>query len=189
MTARSITVGDVPVYAMRVTFTGEHGWELYASTEFGAKLWRALVDAGAEHGMRPCGYRAIDSLRLEMGYRVWSTDITPETNPLEAGLGFCVDLDKPGGFVGRDAIVDAKAAGLTRRLRRLVLDDPRAVVLGSEPVRRDDETVIGRVTSGGFGYTEKASLAYAYLPIADAPKGTTVSVNLFGRWVPATVTR
>ena len=115
----------------------------------------------------PCGYRAIESLRLEMGYRVWSTDLTPETTPYEAGLGFCVKLDKEGGFVGRDALVSAREAGLTRRMSLLVLDDPRAVVIGAEPVSVDGR-VVGRVTSGGFGYTCEKSLAYAYLP--DRPR-------------------
>ena len=155
MTWQQITVGDVPVRALRVTFTGEHGWELYASTEYGARLWSALVEAGEPHGLRACGYRALESLRLEMGYRVWSTDLTPETTPYEAGLGFCVKLDKPGGFIGADALRAAKASGLTRKLCCIVLDDPRAVVLGAEPVRIGgaDGEVVGRVTSGGLGYT------------------------------------
>ncbi len=187
MTSQLITVGEVPVLALRVTFTGEHGWELYTSTEYGAALWGRLVSAGAEHGLVPCGYRAIESLRLEMGYRVWSTDITPETNPYEAGLGFCVKLDKPGGFVGDSALRASKSAGLSRRLSLLVLDGPRAVVLGSEPVRVGSE-VVGRVTSGGFGYTCGRSLAYAYLPIDLAKPGTGVEVNLFGSQVAATVT-
>jgi 4-methylaminobutanoate oxidase (formaldehyde-forming) len=170
-----------------VTFTGEHGWELYPSTEYGAALWRQLVRAGSAHGLVTCGYRAIDSLRLEKGYRVWSTDITPETNPYEAGLGFCVKLDKPGGFVGDAALRQAKVAGLSRRLSLLVLDDPRAVALGSEPVIVDD-AVVGRVTSAGFGYTCEKSLAYAYLPIGLATPGTAGKINLFGQLVPATVT-
>jgi glycine cleavage system aminomethyltransferase T len=135
----------------------------------------------------PGGYRAIDSLRLEMGYRVWSTDVTPETNPYEAGLGFCVKLDKEGGFVGDAALRAARQAGLSRRLSLLVLDDPRAVVLGSEPVLVGDE-VVGRVTSGGFGYTCEQSLAYAYLPVDLSKPGTEARVNLFGLHVPATVT-
>ncbi len=187
MTSQQISVADAPVQALRVTFTGEHGWELYTSPEYAAGLWTRLVAAGEPHGLVPCGYRAIESLRLEMGYRVWSTDLTPETTPYEAGLGFCVKLDKPGGFVGRDALLAAKEAGLTRRLSLLVLDDPRAVVLGSEPVLVGDE-VVGRVTSGGFGYTCEQSLAYAYLPVDLAKPGTTASLNLFGRQVPATVT-
>jgi 4-methylaminobutanoate oxidase (formaldehyde-forming) len=122
---------------------------------------------------------------LEKGYRVWSTDITPETTPYEAGLGFCVKLDKAGGFEGRDALLAAREAGLTRRLRAIVLEDPRAVVVGSEPVRIGD-TVVGRVTSGGYGYSVGASIAYAYLPV-DAGPGTAVSVDLFGRWTPGSV--
>ena len=133
-------------------------------------LWSALWAAGQEHGLVAGGYRAIESLRLEKGYRVWSTDVTPETNPYEAGLGFCVKLDKPGGFEGAEALREVKERGVARRLRCLTLDDPRAVALGSEPVRVGDE-VCGRVTSGGFGYTVGASIAYAYLPVDVASAG------------------
>jgi glycine cleavage system aminomethyltransferase T/glycine/D-amino acid oxidase-like deaminating enzyme len=190
MTWQDLTVGDIPARALQVTFTGEHGWELYASTEFGARLWAALVEAGRPHGLRVCGYRALESLRLEVGYRVWSTDLTPETNPYEAGLGFCVKLDKPGGFVGADALREAKATGLTRKLCCLTLDDPREAVLGSEPVRVGGESgaVVGRITSGGLGYASQASIAYAYLPIEHAVLGTRVDVNLFGAWQPGQVT-
>ena len=182
MSARDITVGDVPVRALRVTFSGELGWELYAPTEYGAGLWSTLWSAGEKHGVVAAGYRAIESLRLEKGYRAWSSDITPATDPYEAGLGFCVRLDKPGGFCGDDALRAAKEGGLARRLCALVLDDPRAVALGSEPVRVGDR-VVGRVTSGGFGYTLEASIAYAYLPIDDAAPGTRVAVDVFGDWV------
>ena len=132
------------------------------------------------------GYRAIESLRLEKGYRVWSTDITPETDPYEAGLGFCVKLAKPGGFEGRDALAARKEQGLSRRLCCLTLADPRVVALGSEPVRVGDE-VVGRVTSGGYGYTVGASIAYAYLPVDLAAPGTEVTVNVFGDWVAGEV--
>ena len=111
MTAQEISVADVPVRALRVTFTGELGWELYAPAEYGLGLWTTLWEAGREHGLVAGGYRAIESLRLEKGYRVWSTDITPETTPYEAGLGFCVKLDKPGGFEGREALVAREGAG------------------------------------------------------------------------------
>jgi glycine cleavage system aminomethyltransferase T/glycine/D-amino acid oxidase-like deaminating enzyme len=186
MTSREIVVGDVPLRATRITFAGELGWELYAQVEYGASLWAALWQAGDRHGVVAGGYQAIESLRLEKGYRVWSADITPETNPYEAGLGFCVKLDKPGGFEGADALREVKAAGVTRRLRCLLLDDPRQVALGSEPVRIGDE-VCGRVTSGGFGYTVGASIAYAYLPVEASKTGTAVAVNVFGRWVPGVV--
>jgi heterotetrameric sarcosine oxidase gamma subunit len=187
MTSQEITIADIPVRAVRVTFVGELGWELYASVEYGAGLWASLWSVGADAGLTVAGYRAIESLRLEKGYRVWSTDVTPETTPYEAGLGFCVKLDKPGGFEGRDALITARARGLRRRLRAIVLDDPRRVALGGEPVRVGDE-VVGRVTSGGFGYTVDASIAYAYLPIAAEP-GTTVALDMFGEWVSGTVAR
>ncbi len=182
MTAQEIAVGDVPVRALRVTFTGELGWELYAPSEYGLALWETLWDAGREHGLVAGGYRAIESLRLEKGYRVWSTDITPETNPYEAGLGFCVKLDKDGGFEGRDALRAVKEAGVTQRLRCLTLDDPRVVALGSEPVRIG-AAVVGRVTSGGYGHTVGASIAYAYLPAEESKPGTAVTVNVFGEWI------
>jgi len=185
MTARDIVVADVPVRALRVTFVGELGWELYAPTEYGAALWSALWAAGESHEIVAGGYRAIESMRLEKSYRVWGTDITAETNPYEAGLGFCVKLDKPGGFCGREALVAAKAEGATRRLRAIVLDDPRSVVLGSEPVRVEG-AVVGRVTSGGFGYTTGASIAFAYLPIAYGP-GVRVEIDLFGQWAGGVV--
>jgi 4-methylaminobutanoate oxidase (formaldehyde-forming) len=187
MTMRDIPVADVPVRALRVTFVGEHGWELYAPSEYGAALWSALWSAGQDHGLLAGGYRAIDSLRLEKGYRVWGSDLTAETNPYEAGLGFCVKLDKPGGFEGADELRAIKAAGVSRRLRAMVLDDARTVVLGNEPIRFGD-SVIGRVTSGGYGYTIDASIAYGYLPVEYGP-GARVTIDMFGEWVGAAVVR
>jgi glycine cleavage system aminomethyltransferase T/glycine/D-amino acid oxidase-like deaminating enzyme len=183
MTMRELTVGDVPVRALRVTFVGELGWELYCPAEYGAGLWRTLWEGGREHGLVAAGYRAIDSLRLEKGYRVWAADITPEDSPDEAGLGFCVRMDKD--YVGRDALVAARERGLRRRLRCLVLDDPRSVALGNEPVRIGAD-LVGRVTSGGYGYSVARSIAYAYLP-ADVELGTGVELDIFGRWVPGQV--
>jgi 4-methylaminobutanoate oxidase (formaldehyde-forming) len=183
LTARQIAVGDVPCLAIRVTYVGELGWELYAPAEYGRALWRTLWDAGSAHGLRAGGYRAIESLRLEKGYRAWSTDITPEESPLEAGLSFAVRMDKPGGFLGREALVERVAAGPRRRLRCLVLDDPRAAVLGNEPVLRGDE-VVGRVTSGGYGYAVGESIAYAWVPPALAV-GDRVQLDLFGTLVGA----
>ena len=111
MTVREITVGNVPVRALRVTYVGELGWELYCPTEYGLGLWRALWEAGEPHGIVAGGYRAIDSMRLEKGYRVWGADITPDETPYEGGVGFCVKLDKEGGFIGRDALAEAKERG------------------------------------------------------------------------------
>jgi glycine cleavage system aminomethyltransferase T/glycine/D-amino acid oxidase-like deaminating enzyme len=182
MTMRDIAVGDVPVRALRVTFTGELGWELYCPTEYGAALWRALWEGGRPHGLVAGGYRAIDTLRLEKGYRVWAADITPDETPYEAGLGFCVRDDK--GFIGREALASHEP---TRRLRCLVLEDPRSVALGNEPVRVAG-AVVGRVTSGGYGYTVARSIACAYLP-PEHEVGTAVEVDIFGRWVGGEVAR
>jgi 4-methylaminobutanoate oxidase (formaldehyde-forming) len=182
MTARQLAVGPVPCLAVRVTYVGELGWELYCPTEYGARLWDTLWEAGRPLGLVAAGYKAIDSLRLEKGYRVWGADISPEDTPFQAGLGFAVRLDKDD-FVGRDALL--AAAPPDRLLRCLVLSDPRAVALGSEPVRVGDR-VVGRVTSGGYGYTVGASIAYAYLP-AEHGVGTAVDVEIFGEWVGGVV--
>ena len=187
LTAREISVGAVPLLALRVTYVGELGWELYAPTEYGRTLWTTLWEAGVPLGMVAAGYRAIDALRLEKGYRVWSSDITPDETPFEAGLGFAVALDKATEFLGRDALVAAKAAGPRKRLRCLVLDDPRSVCLGNEPVRLDGE-VVGRVTSGGYGFAVERSIAYAYLPPA-AAIGTRGEVEVFGEWIGFEVVR
>jgi 4-methylaminobutanoate oxidase (formaldehyde-forming) len=157
-----VAVGDVPVRAYGLSFAGEDGWELYCPMEFGARLWAALWELGQPHGIVAGGYRAIDSLRLEKGFRVWGADITPDVTPAEAGL--------------------AKGEP-TRRLRRLHLEDPRAVALGNEPVRAGDE-ITGRVTSGGYGYTVEHSIAYALLPAATP---VDLEVEVFGDWIPARV--
>jgi glycine cleavage system aminomethyltransferase T/glycine/D-amino acid oxidase-like deaminating enzyme len=183
MRSGQVSVGPVRCLALRVTYVGELGWELYCPTELGLSLWDTLWEAGRPHGLVAGGYKAIDSLRLEKGYRVWSSDITPEDTPWEAGLGFTVKLDK-GDFMGREALVATQEP--ERRLACLVLAEPRAVALGSEPVRIEGE-LVGRVTSGGYGYTVERSIAYAYMPAAHAEPGRAVEVEIFGEWVAGEV--
>ncbi|MBA3433214.1 MAG: FAD-dependent oxidoreductase, partial [Actinobacteria bacterium] len=178
MHARELAVGRVPCLGLRVTYVGELGWELYCPVEFGLRLWDTIWEPGQAEGLVAGGYKAIDSLRLEKGYRVWGADITPEDTPFEAGLGFAVKLEK-GDFVGREAL--ARAPEPERRLHCLTLEDPRAVALGSEPVRIEGE-LVGRVTSGGCGYTVGKSIAYAYVP-AEHDVGMPVEVEIFGDWV------
>jgi 4-methylaminobutanoate oxidase (formaldehyde-forming) len=191
LTMQETTVGDVPVRALRVTYVGELGWELYCPAEYGAGLWRALVDAGEPLGLRPAGYRAIESLRLEKGYRVWGADVTRDTTPDEAGLAFAV---RPGGgYTGAEALATTRAQGpargTARRLRCLVLADPRVVALGGEPVEGDDAAApLGYVTSGGYGYTVGRSIAYALLP-AGIGVGAAVQVQVDGDRVDAEVVR
>jgi 4-methylaminobutanoate oxidase (formaldehyde-forming) len=180
LTMQEAAIADVPVRALRVTFVGELGWEIYCPAEYGASLWRALWEAGRPWGVVAGGYRAIDTMRLEKGYRVWAADITPDDTPYEAGLGFCVRKDKD--FLGADAL---DGDDPRKRLRCIVLEDPRSVVLGNEPVRVDG-TLAGRVTTGGYGFSVERSIAYAYLP-PDAGPGTAVEVDVFDRWVPGVV--
>ena len=185
MRAQELAFGSVPCLALRVTYVGELGWELYCPMEFGLRLWDTIWEAGLEHGLIPAGYKAIDSLRLEKGYRVWGADITPEETPYEAGLDFAVKLGK-GNFIGRDALLERRDAPLERRLACLVLEDPRSVALGSEPVRIHGD-LVGRVTSGGYGYTVERSIAYAYVPTDACEPGRGVEVEIFGEWVPGEV--
>jgi 4-methylaminobutanoate oxidase (formaldehyde-forming) len=183
MRSREITVGSVSCLALRVTYVGELGWELYSPLDAGLELWDTLWEAGREHGLVAGGYKAIDSLRLEKGYRVWGSDITPDDTPFEAGLSFAVKLDK-GDFIGRDALLERQEP--ERLLVCITLADPRAVALGSEPVRIDGE-LVGRVTSGGYGYTVERSIAYAYVPTSNAEPRTPVDVEIFGEWVKGEV--
>jgi glycine cleavage system T protein len=185
LSSRAMTVGDVPVLALRVTYVGELGWEFYSPMEYGQRLWDTLWDAGQPDGLIAGGYRAIDTLRLEKGYRYWSADIGPDYTPYEAGLGFAVKLDK-GEFVGREALQRQKAEGLRRKLCCLTLADPAAIAIGNEPVRAG-ERVLGWITSGGYGYSVRQSIAYAYLPIEHSPPGSALEVEIVGEHIPAVV--
>lgn len=187
MTWQEITIAGVRVRALRVTYVGELGWELYAPVAEGLKVWDALWEAGQPYGLRPVGYRAVDSLRLEKGYRYWSADITPDYTPYESGQAFCVRLDK-GDFQGRDALVRQQAEGPARKLCCVVLADPTAVVLGNEPVFHESR-VVSRVTSGGYGYFVGESIAYTYLPMSLAVLGTGLAIEVDGKHISATVQR
>jgi 4-methylaminobutanoate oxidase (formaldehyde-forming) len=186
MTAKPLTVGNVPALALRVTYVGELGWEFYAPSEYGEQLWDTLWEAGKEFRMVAGGYKAIDSLRLEKGYRYWSADITPDYTPFEAGLGFAIALNKPGDFIGKQALIEAKAKGVNQKLCCMTLADPNTITFGSEPIRADG-IVIGWVTSGGYGYSVGKSIAYGYLPIALARPGTKLTIECFGVEIDAVV--
>ncbi|MET7828349.1 FAD-dependent oxidoreductase [Streptomyces sp. NPDC005386] len=181
--AKETYIGHVPVTAMRLSYVGELGWELYTTADLGLRLWDTLWEAGRAHGVIAAGRSAFNSLRLEKGYRSWGTDMTDEHDPYEAGLGFAVRMDKDG-FVGQDALQGLAARTPARRLTALLLDDPAAVVLGKEPVHVDG-TPAGYVTSAAYGYTLGRCVAYAWLPAL--PAGTGVHVDYFGEKIPATV--
>jgi 4-methylaminobutanoate oxidase (formaldehyde-forming) len=189
MTARYLTVGNVPVLASRVTYVGELGWEFYCPMEYGLQLWDTLWEAGKPEGVVAAGYKAIESLRLEKGYRYWSAEISPDYTPLEAGLGFAVDFDK-GDFIGREVLLKQKQVGLKQRLCCLRLADDRVVALGKEPIRPlGAEMIIGWVASGGYGYTIEQSIVYAYLPIDYTKVGIEMEIEFFGERVNATVVK
>ncbi len=177
-------ISGVPVVAMRLSYVGELGWEIYTSADKGLRLWDVLWAAGQQHGIIAAGRAAFNSLRLEKGYRAWGHDMTTQHNPYEAGLGFAVQLNK-GDFVGRDAIAGMSADTVTRRLSCLTIDDGHSVVLGHEPVFLDGDPV-GYVTSAAFGHTVGRPIAYAWLAGSATP-GTTVEIEYFGRRILATV--
>ena len=186
MQARTIGIGGAPALAQRVTYVGEHGWEFYLDPGWGGQVWDRLMNAGRASGIRPGGYRALDSLRMEKGYRYYGTDLTLLDNPLEAGLGFCVHFEKPD-FNGRERLLAARERGIARRLRTLeVGGDVYLPIYGGEAVYRDG-AVIGRLRSCGYGFTVRRNLAYCYVPM-DLKPGGTVEVEVFGSRVPATVT-
>ena len=160
---RDLTISGVKLRAMRVTYVGELGWELHVPIGELSAVYDALMAAG--HGIRPVGYRALESLRLEKGYRAWSSDITPNDNPFEAGLGWAVKLDKPD-FIGKAALLDMADKPLPKRFAGFTLDDPDAVLLGRETILRDG-VAVGYLTSGGYGYTIGKSVGYGYVRHAD----------------------
>src|SRR3712207_1948107 len=182
--AQRARIGGVPVVAMRLSYVGELGWEIYTSADLGLRLWDVLWAAGQDLGVIAAGRAAFTSLRLEKGYRAWGHDMTTEHNPYEAGLGFAVRPDK-GDFVGRDAIAGLSAENVSRRLSCLTVDDGHSVVLGHEPVFLDGNPV-GYVTSAAFGHTVGKPIAYAWLP-GSATAGSAVQIEYFGRRIPATV--
>ena len=176
-------IGDVPVTALRVSYVGELGWEIYTSSDLGLKLWDTLWRAGQPHDLIAAGRGALNSLRLEKGYRAFGTDMTFEHSPAEAGLRSAVK--RSAGFVGSDALEqrDREAA---RRLTCLTLDDANDVVMGNEPVMANGSCV-GYVTSASYGYTVGRGIAYAWLPIEFATVGQALKIPYFDRQLNATV--
>ncbi|HLA44226.1 MAG TPA: aminomethyltransferase family protein, partial [Aggregatilineales bacterium] len=188
-TAKRLTIDTVPVLALRLSYIGELGWELYAPVEYGLHLWDVLWEAGQNHGMIAAGGGCFDALRLEKGYRLWGADIHTDYNPYEAGLGWAVRLNQ-GDFLGREALLKIKAAGIhiQRKLCCMTLDEPGAVVLGKEPILADGKT-LGYVTSANYGYAVGRYIVYGYLPLEYAEPGTGVEIMYFGRRYAATVTQ
>lgn len=176
-TARAVTLGAAPVRAVRIGFVGELGWELHVPTEFGFHVYDTLRAAGAEHGIRDVGYRAIESLRLEKGYLYWSSDISPDDTPVEAGLGARVHLKSKGDFCGRAVLEAQKTAGPDRRLCTFVTDR-KLPLYGGETILRGDR-VVSLASSAGFGHTVGKTIIFGYLSATDAA-ATDFEVEVFG---------
>jgi 4-methylaminobutanoate oxidase (formaldehyde-forming) len=159
---RTIAIAGAPVLALRITYVGELGWELHLPSEYAIAVFEALRKAGADFGLRNAGYRAIESLRLEKGYRAWGADIGPDHTPLEAGLRWAVKLGKNADFKGRSAIELQNQEGLFKMLACFTVDDPEVVLLGRETIYRDGVRV-GWLTSGGYGHHLKTGIGYGYV--------------------------
>jgi 4-methylaminobutanoate oxidase (formaldehyde-forming) len=185
MTCKQMILGYAPVLAIRITYVGELGWELHMPMEYAGYVYDAIWEAGKSLGLVNAGYRCIESLRLEKGYRYWSGDISPEYTPYEAGLDFCVKLNK-GDFMGREALLAQKQKGITRRLCCLTLHAGPLMPVGKEAIL-DGDKVVGIVTSGGFGHTIKKPIAYGYLPIDYAKPGTRLQIEVAAKRHDATV--
>ena len=174
--AAEITIGAAPVLALRIGYVGELGWELHVPTEYAAHVYEVLRTAGEQHGIADIGYRAIDTLRMEKGYVYWSTDVTPDVTPWEAGLGWRVNLGK-GDFCGRDALVTQRERGVTQRLCTFTIEE-MAYPVGGEAILVDGN-VVGFTTSANFGHTIGKPIAYGYVPSEHAER-TDFVIEVYG---------
>ena len=183
-TGQQIEVGAIPVTALRISYVGELGWELYTRTEYATALWDKLWEVGQAFNMVMVGGGAFDSLRLEKGYRLWGADIHTDYNPYEAGIGWAVKLKKDD-FIGKESLEKIKMNGVTRKLCCLTLDTG-GVLMGKEPVVKNGKK-LGYVTSANYGYSVGKFIAYAYLPIEHAQAGEQVEIMYFNEPISATV--
>ncbi|MEM7801055.1 MAG: FAD-dependent oxidoreductase, partial [Chloroflexota bacterium] len=188
-TWQEIEIGMAKVYAMRISYVGELGWEIHLPSDMALAVRDEIWEAGREFGIVSCGVGAMRSMRVEKGYRLWGSDIYTEHHPYEAGMGWLVKLKKDN-FIGRDALkairANIKANGLQRRLVTITLDDPNAVVTGNEPIF-DNGTCLGQITSGNYGYSVGKYIAFGYLPTKYAEPGTQLEVEYLATRFPATV--
>ncbi len=192
-TARQISLAGAPVLALRITYVGELGWELHIPVEFAVAVYDAIRAAGQAHGLADAGYRTIETLRLEKGFRAWGSDIGPDHTPLMAGLGWAVKLRSPTQFQGRAALERAATAPLPRLLAGFTAADPSAVLLGRETIFRND-TPVGWLTSGGYGHSIGKAIGYGYVRHPDGVDAAYLdagryALEIAGERVPAQITR
>ena len=188
-TSREIELGYGFVRASRITYVGELGWELYIPTEFAAGVYDEITAAGDAFGLVHAGYHALDSLRIEKAYRHWGHDITDEDSPLESGLDFTLKFDKPGGFIGREAVLRQREQGLAKRLVQFKLRDPEPLLHHNEPIWCDDQ-LVGYIRSGNYGHALGGAIGLGYVtgPLALEPseiEGAAFEIEVAGVRVPA----
>jgi 4-methylaminobutanoate oxidase (formaldehyde-forming) len=167
-TSREIDLGYALVRASRITYVGELGWELYIATDMATHVYDTIVAAGEDFGLRHAGYHALNSLRIEKAYRHWGHDMTDEDDLFQAGLSFTAAWDKPGGFIGREALLRRRETGPSRRLAVFTVDDSEPLLLHNEPIWRDGD-LVGRISSGMFGHTIGRSVGLGYVRREDGP--------------------
>jgi 4-methylaminobutanoate oxidase (formaldehyde-forming) len=186
MSGRALRVGSAPAWAQRVSYAGEAGWELFVEPQWAVEAWDRLATAGEGSGVDVCGYRCLDGLRIEKGFRSFGSDLTANDTPLEAGLERFVAFDRDG-FIGREALLAQRAHGIDRRLRTLLIGtgDAYVPIYGGEAVFRDAE-VVGRLRSCAYGFTVGRNVGLASLPL-ELEDGAELEVEVFGEAVPAQV--
>jgi len=185
-TCKSFTIGYAPVMSFRITYVGELGYELYIPTEFAVHVYESLWEAGQDLGIKNAGYRTIGSLHLEKGYADWGSELTPEYTPFDAGLGFCVALDKED-FIGREALAKVKAQGPGLKLCSFTIDTGEPLVLqGSAPIIQGGK-VLGVTTSSGYGHTVKKNICYGYIPVEQANSNNDFEIESFKEVYTATL--
>jgi 4-methylaminobutanoate oxidase (formaldehyde-forming) len=189
LTLQEIDIGYAPVLALRVSYVGELGWELYIPTEFSLHVFDTLVEAGQDVGLVFAGLQALETLRLEKAYRDYGTDVDNLDTPLEVGLSRFVDFDKPGGFIGKEALLRHKQAGIKHQLVQFLMESPEPLLYYNEIIYRDGEPV-GRILAGGYGHTLGASVGLGYVEneegvTADYIKRGNYEIQIAGTCYPA----
>jgi 4-methylaminobutanoate oxidase (formaldehyde-forming) len=189
-TAQEIDVAYARPLAIRMSFVGELGWELYIPTEFSNNVFDALMTAGEKYNLKLVGLHALDSLRLEKGYKHWGADITPDDTPFEAGLGFCIKLDK-GDFIGREALKKQLETGIKRKLVTFTIDDPEPLIYHDEPIYRDGKPV-SENTHGSYSHLLGCAIGMCYLKNPDGIEDDRIlsgryEINVAGKLFPIKV--